>query len=57
MTFYELKGLLGREKPIFHPTTGEVQKEGRTVTKNPTHHRHTACHPAQALEMFSQVGW
>lgn len=28
MTFYELKGLLGCEKPIFHLTTGGVQKAG-----------------------------
>lgn len=35
MTFYELKGLLGCEKPIFHLTTGGVQKagEGDTVRK------------------------
>lgn len=26
MTFYELKGLLVCEQPIFHPTTGGVQK-------------------------------
>lgn len=26
MTFYELNGLLGCEKPIFHLTTGDVQK-------------------------------
>lgn len=28
MTFYELKGLLGCAKPIFHLTTGRVQKAG-----------------------------
>lgn len=39
MTFYELNGLLGREQPIFHLTTGSVRKaaEGGGDRKTSTH--------------------
>ena len=36
MTFYELKGLVGCEKPIFHRTTGGVQK-AETLCPSWTH--------------------
>lgn len=55
MTFYELKGPLGCEKPIFHLTTGEVQKavEGGSSQENPVHHRLTAWPSCQASDIFA----
>lgn len=42
MTFYELKGRLGCGMPIFPLTTGEMQRQQRTVRNTCVHHRCTA---------------
>lgn len=56
MTFYELKGRLGCEKPIFHLITGEVQK-AEYPRENLHHAQMPACSPARASQIFSCWGW